>query len=122
MKLLISLGLVALLCNQAHATDFIVCKSNDFLFGFAEMPASELGNITLSMWVKSEDKKFMTGELIQKSESGDVVAEFPARQKQQGHVLKLSYTASTGEAFLINLENGRSTGDAINGKCSIPTE
>lgn len=113
------LALVLSLIAPAYADDVIVCKAGGINFIFAEMPQSELGNVMLSTWLEGEDKKFMTGELIQKSDSGDIVAEFPPRQKQRNHKLKLNYTASTGEATLIDLEKGRSTGDAINGKCSV---
>lgn len=102
-----------------YADDVIFCKEGIINFAFSEIPESELGNVLFSTWLEGEDKKFMTGESIHRSDSGDVVAEFPTRQKQQGHILKLSYTASTGEASLINLEKGRSTGEAITGKCKV---
>jgi hypothetical protein len=111
--LMLALGLPA----HAYADNVIFCKEGIINFAFSEIPESELGDVLFSSWLEGEDKKFLTGEFIHRSDSGDVVAEFPTRQKQQGHILKLSYTASTGEAFVINLENGRSTGEAFTGKC-----
>lgn len=119
---IIALILTLIFPFYANSENFIVCKSEDFRFGFSPIPKNETGDIILSLWMTGEEKKFSLGETIHKTEAGDISAEFPSRSHQnesmKGSIFVLSYTASLSSATLITKEFGKETGEVVLGACT----